>query len=271
MTAFVLPVHPATGMQAIGVLRGRPVWPVLGASDDDVEISDVDPADTGEGEEGDDAHADSAVDDVDGQNDKPVDDQPLGPAGEKALAAEKEKRRLANSQARTLRRELAEARAQIATYESSQGGSEEGEEVDVDAIREQAKAEAKAEAKEEAAAEAAVERVTAKIEALAARRFKDPEDALTHLMRTHDYQDFLGDGNKIDVEAITDALDELLSKKSYLGVEAQGPAKRFQGSGDGGARKGPKGPSQLTETDLKRMSPEEIVAAHDQGRFADLL
>lgn len=29
--------------------------------------------------------------------------------------------------------------------------------------------------------------------------------------------------------------------------------------------------SQLTESDMKRMSPEEIVKAHDEGRFSDLL
>jgi hypothetical protein len=29
-----LPVHPRTGLQAVGIVGGRPVWPVLGAEDD---------------------------------------------------------------------------------------------------------------------------------------------------------------------------------------------------------------------------------------------
>src|SRR5690242_2052943 len=30
----LLPVHPRTGLRAVGVVAGRPVWPVLGAEDD---------------------------------------------------------------------------------------------------------------------------------------------------------------------------------------------------------------------------------------------
>lgn len=232
-----LPVHPLTGLTAIGLLRnGAPIWPVLGASDDDADV---------DGGADDDAHAEGlladAVDSDDDQDGdaatakKDVDDdqdEPLREAGQRALAAEKEKRRVATSQARTLKRELAERDRRIEALEAAQQtGDDQGEEVDLDAVREQAKAEAKAEAK----TEVLVERVSAKVEALAARRFQDPEDALAHLTRTHEYADFL-DGDKIDAEAIKEALDELLEKKPYLAVPAQSDSRRFKGSGDGGAK-----------------------------------
>lgn len=30
---FILPTHPRTGLRAIGIINGRPVWPVIGASE----------------------------------------------------------------------------------------------------------------------------------------------------------------------------------------------------------------------------------------------
>ncbi len=47
---------------------------------------------------------------------------------------------------------------------------------------------------------------------------------------------------------------------------------RFQGTGDGGAaRTPPRGGAQVSETELKTMTPEEIVKAQDEGRLDDLL
>jgi len=75
-------------------------------------------------------------------------------------------------------------------------------------------------------------RIEDKIE-VKARAFADPEDAVAVLLRTHNHDDFLDDNDKIDVEAIADALKELGEKKPHL--LAQGG--RFQGDADGGARK----------------------------------
>lgn len=197
-------------------------------------------------------------------------DEPLGPAGVKALQAEKEQRRKIAREKREAVREANELRAErdrlLADAEKAKNKTGDGDDTpDLDALRKEAADAAKAEAR----AEVLAERVADRIEVLSAKKFQDPEDALAQLMRTNDVEDFL-DGGKVDAEAIKEALDELLEKKPYLGVTAQG-GKRFQGSGDGGARKGPTGPSQLTEQDLKRMSPEEIVKAQQEGRFDDLL
>lgn len=280
MPEIDLPVHPRTGLQAVGLLRnGAPVWPVLGGSgdgDDDVVIGDVEP----DGDAGNDADADSADDagsdgdsDADRQDDKADDaDKPLGPKGEKALQAEKDRRREADRQRRQVARERDDALAELAKLrkaaesKAGAGGDDAAEKgPDLDAVR----AEAREQAKAEANAEILRDRVSDKIEVLAAKRFQDAGDAVTHLMRSSEIADFL-DGGKIDAEAIKEALDELLEKKPYLAVAAQG-AKRFQGSGDGGARKGPQKPTQLTEGDLRRMTPEAIVKAQAEGRLNDLL
>lgn len=175
----------------------------------------------------------------DADTDQGHDDEPLREAGVKALNAEKEKRRLALRQRRQALRERDEALAeaerlkQALEKQSPKGDGETDADKgpDLDAIR----AEAAEEAKAQARAELLAERVTDRIEVLAAKRFQDAEDALAHLMRIHEVDDFL-DGDKVDAEAIKEALDELLEKKPYLAVPAQGEAKRFKGSGDGGAK-----------------------------------
>lgn len=110
----------------------------------------------------------------------------------------------------------------------------------------------RADAKAEAVREALNGRVEDKIEAKASA-FADPEDAVAVLLRTHDHEDFL-DGDKVDVEAITDALKELGEKKPHL--LAQG-GKRFQGSADGGSRKGaPKRAASLGEAVARRYADD---------------
>jgi hypothetical protein len=119
-------------------------------------------------------------------------------------------------------------------------------------------------AQAEARAEVLVERALDKVEARAAKLFADPEDARALLAGQVD--DFIDDG-KVDVDAVDEALKELLSKKPHL---AAATAKRFQGGADGGARKG-SGVAQLTEQDLKRMTPQQIDKARLSGQLNDLL
>lgn len=244
--------------------------PELDQVDDDVIVTDAD--DTADSDVD---HDEATTDDgntVDGVQQDDGDDKPLGPKGEKALQAEKDRRREADRQRRQVARERDDALAELAKLrkaaETKAAGGDDADAdkgPDLDAVR----AEAREQAKAEANAEILKDRVSDKIEVLAAKRFQDAGDAVTHLMRSSEIADFL-DGGKIDAEAIKEALDELLEKKPYLAVAAQG-AKRFQGSGDGGARKGPQKPTQLTEDDLRRMSPEQIVKAQAEGRFNDLL
>lgn len=94
-------------------------------------------------------------------------------------------------------------------------------------------------AKDEALREVMNDRIEDKIEAKA-RAFADPEDAVAVLMRSHQHDDFLDENNKIDVEAIADALQELGEKKPHL--LAQG--SRFKGGADGGARKSKPAPAK---------------------------
>ncbi len=72
------------------------------------------------------------------------------------------------------------------------------------------------------------------------------------LLRDHKVDDFIDDG-KVDVDAIQDALTELLEKKPYLGAAAQGGKNRFQGSAEGGAKSHkPQRPQSLAEAVNRR-------------------
>lgn len=185
------------------------------------------------------------VDDTDGGTDDDGADQ-LGDAGKQALDRMKTRLR----EERTARKAL---EAQIAAANKP---AKDDDAPDPAELRKAAQAEARAEVLNERALD--------KVEAKAAKLFADPEDARALLAGRVD--EFVDDG-KVDVEAIEEALGELLKKKPHL---AAATAKRFQGGADGGARKG-SGVTQLTEQDLKRMKPEQIVKAREEGRLTELL
>lgn len=137
----------------------------------------------------------------------------------------------------------------------------EDEKPDLDAIRR----EIRAETQTESLRERALDKLEAK-----ARKFQNPEDARAFLASRVD--EFV-DGDKIDVQAIGDALDDLLTERPYLAV-TQGDAKRFQGTGDAGP-KGNAGKPQLTDADVKKLwregKSEEIEAARKAGQLTTLL
>ena len=181
----------------------------------------------------------------------------LADKGKQALDRMKTQRNAARDQLREFK-SLGLTPAQIKSLQDKGTAKVDGDNLDIDEIREQARTEARTAALKE--------RVVDKIEAKAARAFADSEDAVAILLRTHSPEDFLDDG-KLDVEAIQEALDELLEKKPHLAVQ---DGKRFKGTPDGGARKAAR-PGQLNRDDLKRMSPQEITKAKAEGRLADLL
>lgn len=236
-----LPVHPFTGLEALAVIGGRPVWPVLGGAPDDedgTDTGDEDVEDQDQDEDGTDGPAEEEAEDEDG------DDAPLGPKGEKALKAEKERRRSEAKRRRKLEAELADLKS---------GGKAD----DPDQIRRQA---------EQAATAKANQRIIrAEMRAAAAGKLADPADALTFI--DTDQFEVDEDGN-IDVDEVADAISDLIKTKPYL---AAATAKRFQGTGDGGARKGTGKPTQLTRSNLEQMSPQQIVKAKEEGRLNDLL
>ena len=248
---FELPIHPRTGLQALGLLRnGAPVWPVLGASED----GDDSPADDAKGDEsqegdadGGDASASGKGEDGSPDGESDDEDKPLRPAGEKALQAEKEKARALRATVRQMKSDQAardaERDAELATLRkqvekltakpAKDGAGQESapEPVDVEELRREAREQVETELK----ADQARERVLDKIELKATKTFIDPSDAVARLLREKDINDFIDDG-KPDVDAIQDALEDLLQRAPHLAVTAQGDGKRFKGSGDGGAK-----------------------------------
>jgi hypothetical protein len=218
-----LPVHPSTGLLALGLRRnGAPIWPVLGGSEDAAE----DASDSGE--EPEETKDDPAEGDQDGE------DKPLGPAGEKALQAEKDKRRAAAATARAekARADVAEAelaKLRKAAEKTTTPKNADPDEVKVDPEEIQREADAKAIAK-------ANDRIVrAEVKVAATGRLADPADALAFLDLTQFEVD--DDGN-VDEDEVRDAITNLLKKKPHLA--AQG-GRRFQGGGDGGAK--PKTPA----------------------------
>lgn len=236
--------------------------PVVGryfeASGDLVVVSGGDGSadDEDDGDDTDDQqdHDQDQSQDDDQQDDEGDDDKPLGPKGEKAYQAEKQKRRDAQKQLREWKA-LGLSPADIKKLIADKSGDDDP---DPDQIRDEAKAEARAEVMRD--------RIMDKIEAKAARLFADPDDAAALLMRGREIDEFLDDG-KIDVEEIETALNELIETKPYLAAQG-GP--RFKGDADGGTRK-ESGPKQLSRTDLERMSPQEIEKARREGRLERLL
>lgn len=241
MPEINLPFHPRTGLQAVGLLRnGAPIWPVLGGSGegDDAETNDA--AET-EGDVKDDTQGEGESADADGEGDDKADDdvdKPLGPAGEKALNAEKEKRRAEAAKRRTAEKERDDAKAELdkvrraaeraakAKPAAAKADVSESERDEIDPEEIQREADVKATAK-------ANERIVkAEVRASAAGRLHEPKDALKFLDLSKFEVD--ADGN-VDSDEIDDAIADLLKDKPYLAV-AQGDGKRFKGSGDGGAK-----------------------------------
>lgn len=183
-----------------------------------------------------------------------TEDKPLGPAGEKALYAEKERRKAAEKEAREAKAAREALEQRIARLEA--GGEDEATKAAREA-REQAEAEATAKANERI--------LKAEIRAAAAGKLSDPGDALKFL-NLSEFE--VGSEGEVDAEALTDAIDNLLKNKPYLSAAT---APRFQGGADGGARKDPQKPAQLTRADLAGMSADAINKARAAGQLTDLM
>ena len=171
----------------------------------------------------------------------------LGDAGKKALDAMKAERREAREAAAA---EKARADALQAKLD--------GKEAEHAAAQEKAATEAAALAK-------ANDRIRrSEVKAAAKGVLADPADAYKFL----DLDSFeVNDDGDVDEAAIATALAELVKSKPYLAVQ---DGKRFQGDADGGARKESVA-SQLTQSDLKGMTPEQIVTAKAEGRLDKIL
>lgn len=210
-----------------------------GGADDDGDEGQDEGADTGQGD------GDSDNDGND-QGDDDSDDaegaDALGDKGKRALASMKGKWRTERDKRKALEDQLAAAAA------------------DDEA------ATARREAEQAALGKANARIIRAEVKAAAKGVLADPADAYKFL----DLDQFEVDENgDLDSEEVTDAINELIKTKPYL---AAATAKRFQGTGDGGAAARKAGrPKQLTRADLKSMSAEAIDKAREDGRLDDLM
>lgn len=181
----------------------------------------------------------------DDDDDDPEGADQLGDPGKRALQRMKEE----------LKRER--ARRKEAERRAAEAAKKPDNTTDVEEVRRRAR--------EEALAEAARERVTDRIEALAARRFADSEDAVAILLRRREVDDFL-DGTQVDVGAIKAALEELAEDKPHLLAAPPVSNGRFD---TGRGKRQMK--AQLTQEDLRGMTPEQINQARREGRLDRLM
>lgn len=107
----LLPVHPVTGLRAVGLLRsGRPVWPVLGASPDHDEGGGDDPDDDG-------------GDDADGEGQDDAGKPPAGgwtPPSKADWDALQAKQTRANKESARRRKQIETLQAEIETLKGAQ-------------------------------------------------------------------------------------------------------------------------------------------------------
>lgn len=227
-----LPVHPFTGLMALGVLpSGRVVWPVLGgAPEDGDDDAGADDAGDGSGEDG--------GQDGDGLADK----------GREALAKERKARRDAEKA-----RKAAEARAAEAEAKLVAGAEQDEAKKAADAARREA---------EQAAEKKANQRILrAELKAAAAGKLADPSDAAAFI----DLSQFEpGADGEFDASEISEAISDLVKRKPHLAVKAGG----FEGGDSGG---GSASRRQLTRDALKHMTPAQINKAREEGRLDRLL
>lgn len=171
----------------------------------------------------------------------------LGDAGKKALDAMKAKWREADRTAKENAAALAALQARVDGNEAEHQKSLEAQRV-----------------KDEALAAANQRILSAELRAAAAGKLNDPADALAYI----DLSSFeVGDDGAVDADLIASTIHDLITRKPYLAAQGS----RFQGSADGGARNDANLPAQLTQTDLARMSPEQIDEATNKGQFDTLL
>ena len=199
---------------------------------------------------GDDA---DAGDGADGTDDAGSDQ--LGDAGKQALDRMKGQRNAARDELRAFKA-LGLTPEQIAALTAPK----DGDQPDPEKIRRDAEAEATRKANSRI--------IRSEIRAAAAGKLADPADALAYLDMSRFEVD---DDGEVDQDEVAEAIDDLLKKKPYLAAQGR---PRFQGDADGGPRNRDQAdgkPLQVTEDQLKTMTPDEIVAAQKEGKLADLL
>lgn len=198
------------------------------------------------------ATADRVTDEtsIDVETTETPDDPPLGPNGEKALAAERENRRAEQAKRRAAEAELRELRAKM--------DAKPDDEPDLGALRAQIEA--------EAAAKVAERVIALELKAAAAGKLADPADA----HRFIDLSNFeVGPDGTVDSQDVADAIAGLLDSKPYLAARR---GNERPGSSDAGVRQENR-PTQLTREQVKAMGNDSdaILRAKSEGRLNQIL
>lgn len=175
-------------------------------------------------------------------------EEALGDKGKKALDAMKAERKAERDARIAAEAKLAEALAKI-----------EGKEKEFAAEQERRKV-------EDAALAKANDRIRkAEVRAAAAGKLNDPADALRYL----DLEQFeVGDDGEVDSAAITAAIEDLIKSKPYLAAQGGTTGTVFESPG---AHRNGASAGQLTQADLKNMTPAQIDAARREGRLNKLM
>lgn len=129
---------------------------------------------------------------------------------------------------------------------------------------EQALEQARAEARAEATEKANVRLIRAEVKAAATGKVKNPALALK-LIDTSGID--VDDDGEVDSDALNQAIADLLTEYPELAADGS----KFGGGADQGARGKAAKPPQLSENDLKSMTPEQIGAARAAGQLNTLL
>ena len=175
----------------------------------------------------------------------------LGDKGKKALDEMKAKWREAEKKAKAAQEALNKREAEIALKDKP--------------VEEQALEAARAEARAEATEKANERILRADLRAAATGKLADPTDAALYI----DLKQFtVTEDGDTDIEALNDAIDELLTRKAHLA--AQKP-NRFDGDADQGAKGKSAKPAQVTAADLDNMTESEINRARREGRLNKVL
>jgi len=242
-------VHPKTGdpLVSLGLFRGRPIWPVIGAAEDD----DQDDDDTDDG--------DDDQDDDKGKDGKKTGDD-LGDAGKAALKKERTARQRAQRAARPwtqLGRELGLTPEQVRERLASKKDDGKGKD-DEDGVK-GGDAAADLERKTEARI------IRAEVKSAAAGRLVDPSLAVK-LLDLSQFQ--LDRDGELDEDEVSDALDELIEKYPYLAAKAKKDDDDEEGSGRrGGRRPRPDRSQGARDRDKDKTSARERGRAEAERRF----
>lgn len=201
-------LHPLTGqpLQAVGVVNGRTIWPIMGGDGTDADANDGasdDGATDGAEDSGD------VADKADDTANRMLIDERTGRKAAESLLAELTGK--SKSEIRRLLKDPTSAREAFAA--KSDDGDAGSEPVDADKIRREA---------EQAATEKANARlVRAEVRALAAESFTNPTDALHNL--NLDEFEVDEDGELEDAAAVKKALADVLAKNPHYAKKGAGP------------------------------------------------